>query len=87
MFASQMTDAGNDQHGADGRPRLLILTPDFPPARGGIQLMAHRFAEGIERFQTTGCARCRGPVLRRAVRAGGAAGRCARLLARGATRC
>ncbi len=34
------------------RPRLLILTPDFPPAPGGIQLMAHRFAAGISSFQT-----------------------------------
>jgi phosphatidylinositol alpha-1,6-mannosyltransferase len=32
-------------------PRLLILTPDYPPARGGIQLMAERHAEGIEGFQ------------------------------------
>jgi phosphatidyl-myo-inositol dimannoside synthase len=34
------------------RPRLLILTPDYPPAPGGIQLMAHRFAAGISGFQT-----------------------------------
>lgn len=34
------------------RPRLLILTPDFPPAPGGIQLMAHRFAAGISGFDT-----------------------------------
>jgi phosphatidylinositol alpha-1,6-mannosyltransferase len=34
------------------KPRLLILTPDFPPAPGGIQLMAHRFAAGISSFQT-----------------------------------
>jgi phosphatidyl-myo-inositol dimannoside synthase len=33
-------------------PRLLILTPDFPPAPGGIQLMAHRFASLIEGFET-----------------------------------
>lgn len=32
------------------RPRLLILTPDFPPAPGGIQVVAHRLAGGIERF-------------------------------------
>ena len=35
-----------------GKPRLLILTPDFPPARGGIQVIAHRLAAGIEGFQT-----------------------------------
>jgi phosphatidylinositol alpha-1,6-mannosyltransferase len=28
------------------RPRVLVLTPDFPPSRGGIQLLIHRvFAE------------------------------------------
>jgi phosphatidyl-myo-inositol dimannoside synthase len=34
------------------KPRLLILTPDFPPAPGGIQLMAHRFASTISGFET-----------------------------------
>jgi phosphatidylinositol alpha-1,6-mannosyltransferase len=34
------------------RPRLLILTPDFPPARGGIQVTADRLAAGIKRFDT-----------------------------------
>jgi phosphatidyl-myo-inositol dimannoside synthase len=34
------------------KPKLAILTPDFPPAPGGIQLMAHRFAAGITSFQT-----------------------------------
>jgi len=29
------------------RPRLLMLTPDFPPAPGGIQVVAHRLAAGI----------------------------------------
>jgi phosphatidyl-myo-inositol dimannoside synthase len=29
------------------RPRLLVLTPDFPPAPGGIQVLAHRIAEGV----------------------------------------
>lgn len=27
-----------------GHPRVLLVTPDFPPARGGIQLLLHRFA-------------------------------------------
>jgi phosphatidylinositol alpha-1,6-mannosyltransferase len=31
-------------------PRLLLLTPDFPPARGGIQLLSHRLATGIAGF-------------------------------------
>ncbi len=34
------------------RPRLLILTPDYPPAPGGIQLVSERLAAGIERFDT-----------------------------------
>jgi phosphatidyl-myo-inositol dimannoside synthase len=33
-------------------PRLLVITPDFPPARGGIQVLAHRLAAGIEGFRT-----------------------------------
>ncbi len=28
-------------------PRLLILTPDYPPAPGGIQVVAQRLAEGM----------------------------------------
>lgn len=31
-------------------PRLLVLTPDFPPAPGGIQALTHRLAAGIEGF-------------------------------------
>ena len=34
------------------RPRLLILTPDFPPAPGGIQVSALRYATGFSSFQT-----------------------------------
>jgi phosphatidyl-myo-inositol dimannoside synthase len=34
------------------RPRLLIITPDFPPARGGIQTMSLRLATLIRGFQT-----------------------------------
>jgi phosphatidyl-myo-inositol dimannoside synthase len=36
-----------------GRPRLLILTPDFPPSPGGIQVVAERLARGLEAFETT----------------------------------
>ncbi|MDQ6810634.1 MAG: glycosyltransferase family 4 protein [Actinomycetota bacterium] len=32
------------------KPRLLILTPDFPPAHGGIQVMAHELAVHLEGF-------------------------------------
>lgn len=34
------------------RPRLLLVTPDFPPEHGGIQVLAHRLARFIEGFQT-----------------------------------
>ncbi|HEV2974338.1 MAG TPA: glycosyltransferase family 4 protein [Solirubrobacteraceae bacterium] len=35
-----------------GRPRLLLVTPDFPPAPGGIQVVAERLARGIDAFDT-----------------------------------
>jgi phosphatidyl-myo-inositol dimannoside synthase len=35
------------------RPRLLILTPDFPPSPGGIQVVAHRLATGLVGFDTS----------------------------------
>ena len=38
---------------ARGRePRLLLLTPDYPPGRGGIQLSSERYAQLIDGFQT-----------------------------------
>lgn len=36
-----------------GRPRLLLLTPDYPPAPGGIQVVAERLATGMEGFEAT----------------------------------
>ena len=36
----------------DTRPRLLLLTPDYPPTPGGIQVVAERLVEGLEGFQT-----------------------------------
>jgi phosphatidylinositol alpha-1,6-mannosyltransferase len=33
-------------------PRLLVLTPDFPPAHGGIQLLTYRLASGVKGFNT-----------------------------------
>jgi phosphatidyl-myo-inositol dimannoside synthase len=33
--------------------RLLLISPDFPPERGGIQTMAHRLASAMTGFQTT----------------------------------
>ncbi len=37
---------------AGARPRLLILTPDFPPAHGGVQALVHGLALAITGFQT-----------------------------------
>lgn len=34
------------------RPRLLILTPDFPPAHGGVQVLVQRLASAIVSFDT-----------------------------------
>jgi len=36
-----------------GRPRVLLLTPDFPPATGGIQLLLHRFATLASRVRVS----------------------------------
>jgi len=33
-------------------PRLLVLTPDFPTAPGGIQLLTYRLAAGVKGFET-----------------------------------
>ena len=30
------------------RPRVLVITPDFPPAKGGIQILAHRIVSSFE---------------------------------------
>jgi len=38
------------RHGRE--PRLLILTPDYPPGPGGIQVSSERYAQGISSFQT-----------------------------------
>ena len=32
-------------------PRLLVLSPDYPPARGGIQVLAHRITSGLDGFE------------------------------------
>jgi phosphatidyl-myo-inositol dimannoside synthase len=34
----------------DAKPRLLVPTPDFPPAFGGIQLLVSRVVENLTRF-------------------------------------
>jgi phosphatidyl-myo-inositol dimannoside synthase len=52
MFGGMPASAG----GSDGRggrpPRLLVITPDFPPARGGIQVVVSRLVTGLEGFDT-----------------------------------
>jgi phosphatidylinositol alpha-1,6-mannosyltransferase len=40
------------RRGQEGVPRLLILTPDYPPGPGGIQVSSARYAEHIEGLQT-----------------------------------
>jgi phosphatidylinositol alpha-1,6-mannosyltransferase len=34
----------------DPEPRVLVLTPDFPPALGGIQLLVHRIVQHADRL-------------------------------------
>jgi phosphatidylinositol alpha-1,6-mannosyltransferase len=34
------------------KPRLLVVTPDYPPSPGGIQLLMQRLAEGVTGFET-----------------------------------
>jgi phosphatidylinositol alpha-1,6-mannosyltransferase len=35
----------------DSEPRVLVLTPDFPPAPGGIQLLIHRIVRHADRLR------------------------------------
>ncbi len=44
--------AGAPADRSAGLPRLLLITPDYPPARGGIQLLVHRLANGLGGFRT-----------------------------------
>ena len=76
-----MASTAPSVRGRGKRPRLLILTPDFPPAPGGIQVVAHRLATGLTGFATSvvapdvaGAARfdAQSGVRTRRVRGGGA---------------
>jgi phosphatidyl-myo-inositol dimannoside synthase len=53
---ARRTAVGRPRRGAGlrgvERPRLLLITPDFPPAPGGIQVVAERLARGIDAFDT-----------------------------------
>jgi phosphatidylinositol alpha-1,6-mannosyltransferase len=60
-----------------GRPRLLILTPDFPPQHGGVQVLLHRLAGGLTGFrvevvtlESPGCTRfdCESEIATKRVR-------------------
>ena len=35
------------------RPRVLVITPDFPPAKGGIQLLSHRIVSSFRTLEPT----------------------------------
>ncbi|HVR05518.1 MAG TPA: glycosyltransferase family 4 protein [Solirubrobacteraceae bacterium] len=48
----QMGGDGRSYVRLPARPRLLLITPDFPPAHGGIQLLAHRVVSGLQGFDT-----------------------------------
>jgi phosphatidylinositol alpha-1,6-mannosyltransferase len=50
MFERMSDDAPRADRTRAGMPRLLIITPDFPPGRGGIQTLVHRLAAGLEGF-------------------------------------
>ena len=36
-----------------GRARILVITPDFPPAKGGIQILTQRIVASFERLDPT----------------------------------
>lgn len=51
MFPPMCQRAGSGVAAGKRMPRLLLVTPDYPPAHGGIQQSAHRLATGIGGFQ------------------------------------
>jgi len=42
---------GVRQRGAEASPRVLVLTPDYPPTRGGIQVLMHRVVSHWQRLE------------------------------------
>jgi len=46
------SDSAGSSCGGARKPRLLLITPDFPPSHGGIQVLAHRLATGLKGFET-----------------------------------
>jgi phosphatidyl-myo-inositol dimannoside synthase len=54
MGSTRSSEPRGARRGAtDERPRLLLLTPDYPPAPGGIQVVAERLAQGLQGVATT----------------------------------
>jgi phosphatidylinositol alpha-1,6-mannosyltransferase len=43
--------AARTGRGGAAPPRLLVITPDFPPAPGGIQVLTHRLVAALEGFE------------------------------------
>jgi phosphatidyl-myo-inositol dimannoside synthase len=46
-----MPGATGGAHGRERLPRLLIITPDFPPSHGGVQVLLSRLATGLKGFE------------------------------------
>jgi phosphatidylinositol alpha-1,6-mannosyltransferase len=47
-----MASTGPEHRLPGERPRVLLVTPDFPPAPGGIQVVAERLASGMAALDT-----------------------------------
>lgn len=52
-YVGRMSGSSSSPAGREPAPRLLVLTPDFPPARGGIQVLLHRLVSGLAGFDTS----------------------------------
>jgi phosphatidyl-myo-inositol dimannoside synthase len=51
MLPPMCQRAGSGAPAGERMPRLLLVTPDYPPAHGGIQHSAHRLATGLSGFE------------------------------------
>jgi phosphatidylinositol alpha-1,6-mannosyltransferase len=53
IYVGRMSDgSANNGSPRPRTPRLLLITPDFPPAPGGIQLLSYHLASGMKGFET-----------------------------------
>lgn len=50
IYVAGMPAADPVQFRGSRLPRLLLISPDFPPAKGGVQTLAHRLACGLSAF-------------------------------------